>query len=129
MATLENVYGIDLTYYARVNFTSLITIVDALGGVDVNSEYAFEAGGYQFQQGINTLNGDQALAFSRERYSSQRETISEAGIRSCTDSDPAESHVACHPDKCKPDHCQCQRQRGDKHDPGGYGEVHQHAAL
>lgn len=69
MSTLENLYGIDITYYARVNFTSLITIVDALGGVDVNSEYAFEAGGYQFQQGVNTLNGDQALAFSRERYS------------------------------------------------------------
>lgn len=71
MATLENVYGIDLTYYARVNFTSLITIVDALGGVDVNSEYDFEAGGYQFHKGINTLNGEQALAFSRERYSFQ----------------------------------------------------------
>ena len=69
MNTLENLYGIDITYYARVNFTSLVTIVDALGGVDVNSEYAFEAGGYQFQQGVNTLNGDQALAFSRERYS------------------------------------------------------------
>ena len=69
MSTLENLYGIDITSYARVNFTSLVTIVDALGGVDVNSEYAFEAGGYQFQQGINTLNGDQALAFSRERYS------------------------------------------------------------
>lgn len=69
MSTLENLYGIDITYYARVNFTSLVTIVDALGGVDVNSEYAFEAGGYQFQQGINSLNGDQALAFSRERYS------------------------------------------------------------
>lgn len=69
MSTLENLYGIDITYYARVNFTSLVTIVDALDGVDVNSEYAFEAGGYQFQQGINTLNGDQALAFSRERYS------------------------------------------------------------
>lgn len=69
MSTLEALYGIDITYYARVNFTSLVTIVDALGGVDVNSEYAFEAGDYQFQQGVNTLNGDQALAFSRERYS------------------------------------------------------------
>lgn len=69
MATLESLYGIDITYYARVNFTSLIRIVDALGGVDVNSEYAFETGRYQFQQGINHLNGEQALAFSRERYS------------------------------------------------------------
>lgn len=69
MDTLGNLYGIDISYYARVNFTSLIKIVDALGGVDVNSEYAFNAGGYSFNKGINHLNGDQALAFSRERHS------------------------------------------------------------
>lgn len=69
MATLENLYGIDISYYARVNFTSLIRIVDALGGVEVNSEYAFSAGGYSFQEGTNYLNGEEALAFSRERYS------------------------------------------------------------
>lgn len=69
MATLESLYGIDISYYARVNFTSLITIVDALGGVDVNSEYAFNAGGYSFTEGMNHLDGKQALAFSRERYS------------------------------------------------------------
>lgn len=69
MRTLGQLYGIDIKYYARVNFTSLITIVDALGGVDVNSEYEFEAGGYGFKKGINHLNGDAALAFSRERYS------------------------------------------------------------
>ena len=69
MATLEQLYGIDISYYARVHFTSLITIVDALGGVDVNSEYAFSAGGYDFVQGTNHLDGKAALAFSRERYS------------------------------------------------------------
>ena len=69
MATLEQLYGIDISYYARVNFTSLITIVDALGGVDANSEYAFSAGGYDFVQGTNHLDGKAALAFSRERYS------------------------------------------------------------
>ena len=68
MNTLESIYGIDITCYARVNFTSLIEIVDALGGVDVYSEYAFETRGYQFQQGMNHMNGEQALAFSRERY-------------------------------------------------------------
>lgn len=71
MQTLEELYGIDISYYARVNFTSLIKIVDALGGVDVNSEYAFTAGGYSFTQGVNHLDGKQALAFSRERYSFQ----------------------------------------------------------
>ncbi len=69
MATLENIYGIDITYYARVNFTSLVKIVDALGGVDVDSEVSFEVGNYQFNEGINHLNGEQALAFSRHRYS------------------------------------------------------------
>lgn len=69
MATLEQLYGIDISYYARVNFTSLITIVDALGGVDVESEYAFTARGHEFVQGTNHLDGEAALAFARERYS------------------------------------------------------------
>lgn len=69
MATLEQLYNTDINYYARVNFTSLIEIVDTLGGIDVNSEYAFEAGGFSFNKGTNHLNGEQALAFSRERYS------------------------------------------------------------
>lgn len=69
MSTLESIYGIDISYYAKVNFTSLIKIVDILGGVDVNSEYAFSAGGYTFNEGKNHLNGDAALAFSRERHS------------------------------------------------------------
>lgn len=69
MATLETIYGIDIAYYARVNFTSLIRIVDALGGVDVYSEYAFESRGHQFQQGYNHMDGEAALAFARERYS------------------------------------------------------------
>ena len=45
MATLENLYDIDIPFYARVNFTSLITLVDAMGGVDVNSEFAFTTSG------------------------------------------------------------------------------------
>ncbi|MCI6466413.1 MAG: LCP family protein [Faecalicatena sp.] len=71
MNTLESIYGIDITYYARVNFTSLINIVDALGGVDVNSDYAFKTlyKGFEIQQGMNHLNGEQALGFARERYS------------------------------------------------------------
>ncbi len=69
MATLEKLYDVDIAYYARVNFTSLIKIVDALGGVDVNSEYAFSAGGYSFSKGMNHMDGKKALAFSRERSS------------------------------------------------------------
>ena len=73
-ATLENLYGIDIPFYARVNFTSLITLVDAMGGIDVNSEYAFTTNGdggavISVQEGLNHFDGKQALAFSRERYS------------------------------------------------------------
>lgn len=73
METLESIYGIDISYYARVNFTSLIKIVDILGGVDVYSKYAFTSmhGKYKFQEGMNHMNGEQALGFSRERYSFQ----------------------------------------------------------
>lgn len=69
MDTLENLYGITLNDYIRINFTSLVSLVDALGGVDVNSEYAFSTENYSFSQGINHMDGDQALEFSRERYS------------------------------------------------------------
>lgn len=70
MRTLEEIYDIDLSYYARVNFTSLIKIVDALGGIDVYSDYTFtSSSGPSFQEGMNHMNGEQALAFSRERYS------------------------------------------------------------
>lgn len=71
METLENLYGIDIAYYVKVNFTSVVKIVDALGGVDVNSPYEFTTthGNYQIKQGMNHLNGDMALGFVRERYS------------------------------------------------------------
>ena len=71
MATLENLYGIDISYYARINFTSLVKIVDALGGVDVDSDYEFTTlyNNYKINKGMNHLNGEQALGFARERYS------------------------------------------------------------
>lgn len=73
MATLGALYGTDINYYVRLNFTSLIDIVDILGGIDVNSEYAFTTGedsGYvmEVQEGVNHFDGKQALAFCRERH-------------------------------------------------------------
>lgn len=69
MATLSALYGIDMDFYARVNFTSLITMIDALGGVDVYSDQAFDTvAGTTVNAGMNHFNGEQALAFSRERY-------------------------------------------------------------
>jgi len=68
MNTLENVYNYDIDYYVRVNFSSLIQMVDALGGVTVMSDYDFTAiDGNHFNQGENFLNGEQALSFARER--------------------------------------------------------------
>ncbi|MDO5476475.1 MAG: LCP family protein [Eubacteriales bacterium] len=70
--TLENLYGIDITYYVRVNFTTLIDIVDAIDGVDVWSDYEFDCftdPEVHIDKGWNHLNGRQALAFSRERFS------------------------------------------------------------
>ena len=60
---------IDIDYYLRVNFTSVVDIVNALGGVSVNSIYSFRAGGHTFNKGMNDINGAQALSFVRERYS------------------------------------------------------------
>ena len=63
--TLEDLYQIEIPYYVRVNFSSLVSIVDTLGGIEVYSDYDFKS----FRTGYNTLNGKQALEFSRERYS------------------------------------------------------------
>ncbi len=72
MATLGALYDTEIDFYARVNFTSLVTMIDALGGVDVNSEQAFTTSYdsglvMDVAQGMNHFNGQQALAFSRER--------------------------------------------------------------
>lgn len=67
--TLEDLYGVHIDYYMRVNFASLMNIVDALGGVNVSSDYTFKTAGYTFNAGFNELDGKAALAFSRERYS------------------------------------------------------------
>ena len=68
VGTLEDLYGVNIDYYLRINFSSLVTVVDALGGVDVNSVYNFSYGGYTFVKGMNHLNGQAALAFSRDRH-------------------------------------------------------------
>lgn len=73
-ATVENLLGIDINYYVKVNFTTVVKLVDTLGGITVNSDYSFSARGldgqtYSFTAGENYLNGQAALAFSRERYS------------------------------------------------------------
>lgn len=69
--TLEMFYGVNIDDYLKVNFTGFQKIIDALGGVDVYSDYAFTAyNGDTFVEGYNyNLNGSKALAFARERHS------------------------------------------------------------
>ena len=69
--TLENLYGIDLNYYARLNFTSFLKLIDLLGGVDVynDQEFTLLQGKYHFPVGNVHLDSEQALGFVRERYS------------------------------------------------------------
>lgn len=78
--TIGNLYGINVDYYLRMNFTSFVGIIDELGGIDVNSDYDFSATAnldnsrsgrkekVHFTKGVNHLNGVQALAFARERH-------------------------------------------------------------
>ena len=66
--TIEDLLELDINYYVKVNFTSVIDIVDALGGLDVYSEYTFTSySGYSFKKGMNLVNGEQALDFARTR--------------------------------------------------------------
>lgn len=96
--TIEDLLNIDINYYIRVNFTTLEKLIDAIGGVDVYSEYSFVSyiDNYKFYQGYNHMNGKQALAFSRERKSlpagdmdrgKNQEAVIEAIIRKITNKD------------------------------------------
>ena len=70
--TLENLYGIDLNYYARLNFTSFLKLIDLLGGVDVYNDQEFDAhtnNGKHYSVGTLHLDSKDALGFVRERYS------------------------------------------------------------
>lgn len=72
--TIQDLLNIDINYYVKVNFTSVIDIVDAIGPIVIYSKYGFTTGvydshtkSYSFAAGKNTLNGEEALAFARER--------------------------------------------------------------
>ncbi|HEM3339257.1 TPA: LCP family protein [Streptococcus suis] len=69
--TLENLYGIDISNYVRLNFISFLQLIDLVGGIDVynNQEFTSLHGNYNFPVGQVHLNSDQALGFVRERYS------------------------------------------------------------
>ena len=68
--TIENFLDMQINYYARTNFSGITNIIDALGGITVESDYSFETlhGNYQIKKGKNEMDGDMALCFVRERY-------------------------------------------------------------
>lgn len=75
METLGNLYGVNVDHYIRINFAGFISIIDALGGVDVYSDQTFTSVGSPgyydpttFVEGWNHLDGKSALAFARERH-------------------------------------------------------------
>ena len=94
VATIEDLLGIKINYYVKVNFSSLVNIVNALGGVEVYSEYDFQSwNGYNFSKGYNKVNGKEALSFVRERKTfnegdnqrgKNQQAMIEAIFRKCT---------------------------------------------
>ncbi len=70
IGAVEDFMGIKINYYIKVNFSAVQNLVNAINGIDVDSEHAFTSriGGYDYEIGINHLNGKEALSFARERY-------------------------------------------------------------
>ncbi|HFI0101072.1 TPA: LCP family protein [Streptococcus suis] len=69
--TLENLYGIDISNYIRLNFTSFLQLIDLVGGIDVENTQEFTSlhGNYHFPVGKIHMDAEQTLGFVRERYS------------------------------------------------------------
>jgi anionic cell wall polymer biosynthesis LytR-Cps2A-Psr (LCP) family protein len=66
----EDLLDMTANYYVKVNFTTVEKFIDAIGGIDVYSEYEFnpvKMKDWTVQEGWNHMNGKQALAFARER--------------------------------------------------------------
>ena len=69
---VEKLLDIDINYYAKINFTTVEKIVDAIGGIDVYVDKPFHIWDkidYNYPKGINHMNGRNALRYARERYS------------------------------------------------------------
>ena len=67
--TVEDWLNVDIDYYARVDFQMLVNLVNAIDGIDVYSDYAFESAvtDWTYEKGWNHMSGKKALYFARER--------------------------------------------------------------
>ena len=63
--TLEDLYDVEIPHSVRLNFSSLVKLIDTIGDIEVQSDYAFKT----FNRGANVLDSKRALEFARERYS------------------------------------------------------------
>jgi polyisoprenyl-teichoic acid--peptidoglycan teichoic acid transferase len=68
MLVVEQLLGIEIDHFGLIDFGGVEGLVNAVGGVTVTNERAFEAGGFTFAEGEIALDGEQALAYSRFRY-------------------------------------------------------------
>ena len=75
--TIENFLDITIDYYVKINFTGVVQLVDTLGGVEIdvpynlceqNSKRQWGSNTIYIEKGLQTLNGEQALAFARNRH-------------------------------------------------------------
>lgn len=68
--TVEQLLGVEINYTFKVGFDTVTDLVDALGGVDVYVEpgYAVSTSTFSVHEGVNHLNGHDALEYARERY-------------------------------------------------------------
>lgn len=74
IAAVNQLLHLEIDHYITMNFSGIEHLVDALGGVTVNSDFAFTVGDMEFHEGANNLNGKQALAFTRMRHDDVRGT-------------------------------------------------------
>lgn len=72
MDTVENFLDIPIDYYMQINMEGFKDIVDAVGGVEVQNNLDFTSNNFHFAKGEITLNGEEALSFSRMRYEDTR---------------------------------------------------------
>jgi LCP family protein required for cell wall assembly len=69
ISTVEQLTGVRIDHFMVIDFAGFRSVVDALGGIDVQvAEATTDPGGMHFQQGINHLDGAEALAYVRQRY-------------------------------------------------------------
>jgi len=67
--TIEDIFDTDINYYVKVNFTTVVELVDELGGIDIYADQAVNLYPCSIKKGYNNVNGDCALGFARERHS------------------------------------------------------------